>query len=171
MMYIRRDAMLASMSKAKDQQMQEIERKFLVKDDSYKLEASRFHHIIQAYISRDKARTVRVRIRDAQGFLTIKGASNASGTTRFEWEKEIALEEAQQLIDIALPGVIEKVRYIIPAENTLFWEVDEFLDENEGLILAEIELPTENTSFNKPNWLGDEVTGQAQYYNSALSNK
>jgi adenylate cyclase len=151
--------------------MQEIERKFLVRDDSFKLEASRFHHIIQAYLSRDKARTVRVRIKDASGFITIKGNSNASGTTRFEWEKEILLNDAQSLIDIALPGVIEKVRYIIPAENNLFWEVDEFLGENEGLLLAEIELPSENTTFAKPDWLGDEVTGQPEYYNAALSNK
>ncbi len=151
--------------------MQEIERKFLVRDDSFKLEASRFHHIIQAYLSRDKARTVRVRIKDASGFITIKGKSNASGTTRFEWEKEILLNDAQSLIDIALPGVIEKVRYIIPAENNLFWEVDEFLGENEGLLLAEIELPSENTTFAKPDWLGDEVTGQPEYYNAALSNK
>ena len=151
--------------------MQEIERKFLVRDDSFKLEASRFHHIIQAYLSRDKARTVRVRIKDASGFITIKGNSNASGTTRFEWEKEILLNDAQSLIDIALPGVIEKVRYIIPAENDLFWEVDEFLGENEGLLLAEIELPSENTTFAKPDWLGDEVTGQPEYYNAALSKK
>jgi adenylate cyclase len=151
--------------------MQEIERKFLVRDDSFKLEASRFHHIIQAYLSRDKARTVRVRIKDASGFITIKGNSNASGTTRFEWEKEILLNDAQSLIDIALPGVVEKVRYIIPTENDLFWEVDEFLGENEGLLLAEIELPSENTTFAKPDWLGDEVTGQPEYYNAALSNK
>jgi adenylate cyclase len=151
--------------------MQEIERKFLVRNDSFKLEASRFHHIIQAYLSRDKARTVRVRIKDASGFITIKGNSNASGTTRFEWEKEILLNDAQSLIDIALPGVVEKVRYIIPTENDLFWEVDEFLGENEGLLLAEIELPSENTTFAKPDWLGDEVTGQPEYYNAALSNK
>jgi adenylate cyclase len=146
----------------------EIERKFLVKDDSYKLQASRIHHIIQAYLNRNPARTVRIRIKDASAFITIKGNSNLSGTTRFEWEKEISLDDARQLIRLAEPGVIEKVRYVIPAENGLFWEVDEFLGEKEGLVLAEIELPDEKTTFEKPDWLGEEVTGQAPYYNANM---
>ncbi len=148
--------------------MQEIERKFLVKNDDYKLQSSRYHHIIQAYLSRDPARTVRIRIKDATAYITIKGASNTSGTTRFEWEKEIPVAEARELIRLAEPGVIEKVRYIVPANNLLFFEVDEFLGEHEGLVVAEIELPDENTPFDKPEWLGEEVTGQSQYYNSSM---
>jgi len=149
--------------------MQEIERKFLVINDDYKLEAERVHHIIQAYLNRHPARTVRIRINDAAGFITVKGASNQSGMSRFEWEKEIPVEEARELITLAEPGVIEKVRYVIPAGNGLKWEVDEFLGDNEGLVLAEIELPAENTGFKKPAWLGEEVTGNPAYYNSALS--
>ena len=149
--------------------MQEIERKFLVKNDDYKLEAEQVHHIIQVYLNRDPARTVRVRINDAAGFITVKGASDKTGTTRFEWEKEIPVEEARELIKIAEPGIIEKVRYIIPAGNGLKWEVDEFLGNNEGLVLAGIELPAEDTPFDKPAWLDAEVTGNPQYYNAVLS--
>ena len=149
--------------------MQEIERKFLVKNDDYKLEAQQVHHIVQAYLNRDPQRTVRIRIKNAQAFLTIKGASNDTGMTRFEWEKEIPLEEAQALLELAEPGVIEKVRYVVPAGDNLYFEVDEFLGDNEGLVLAEIELPDENTSFKKPDWLGEEVTGNPAYYNAQLS--
>jgi len=149
--------------------MKEIERKFLVKNDDYKLEAERVHHIVQAYLNRHPARTVRVRINDARGFITIKGASDQSGMSRFEWEKEIPVEEARELIQLAEPGVIEKVRYVIPAGNGLKWEVDEFLGDHEGLVLAEIELPDENAEFKKPDWLGEEVTGKKEYYNSSLS--
>ncbi len=149
--------------------MQEIERKFLVKNDDYKLEAGSLHHIVQAYLNRDPNRTVRIRIKDADAFLTIKGATNQSGMTRFEWEKEIPVEEARALLQLAEPGVIEKVRYIIPAANGLQWEVDEFLGDHAGLVLAEIELPDEKTPFEKPAWLGKEVTGQKEYYNSYLS--
>ena len=149
--------------------MQEIERKFLVKNEDYKLEASEIHHIIQGYLNRDPKRTIRIRLDNSQAFLTIKGESNSSGTTRFEWEKEIPLEEAKALLNLAEPGFIEKVRYIIPIDNNLYFEVDEFLGENEGLSIAEIELPDEKTSFVKPEWLGKEVTGQKEYYNSQLS--
>jgi len=149
--------------------MKETERKFLVKNDDYKLQAERFHHIVQAYLNRHPARTVRVRINDAAGFITVKGASNESGMSRFEWEKEIPVEEARELIKLAEPGVIEKVRYVIPAGNGLKWEVDEFLGDNEGLVLAEIELSDENAIFEKPDWLGKEVTGNPRYYNSVLS--
>ena len=149
--------------------MQEIERKFLVLNDDYKLEAGQVHHIVQAYLNRDPQRTVRIRIKNAQAFLTIKGASNDTGMTRFEWEKEIPLEEAQALLELAEPGVIEKVRYVVPAGDNLYFEVDEFLGDNEGLVLAEIELPDENTSFKKPDWLGEEVTGNPAYYNAQLS--
>ncbi len=149
--------------------MKEIERKFLVKNENYKIEASEIHHIIQAYLNRDPDRTVRVRIDNGHAFLTIKGKSNKSGTTRFEWEKSIEMEEAKSLLELAEPGIIEKVRYIIPAGKNMVFEVDEFLGEHQGLTIAEIELPDENESFVKPEWLGEEVTGQAKYYNSYLS--
>ena len=149
--------------------MKEIERKFLVKSDAYKLQASKYHHIVQAYLSKDPSRSVRIRIKDAMAYITIKGASSASGMSRFEWEKEIPVEEARELMKLALPGRIEKVRYIIPADGDLFFEVDEFLGNHVGLVLAEIELPDEKTNFFKPDWLGDEVTGQKEYYNSYLS--
>ncbi len=149
--------------------MQEIERKFLVNNDDYKLEAERIHHIVQAYLNRDPNRTIRIRIKDGNAYLTVKGATNQSGTTRFEWEKEIPLNEAQALLQLAEPGLIEKVRYVIPAKNGLKWEVDEFLGEHAGLVVAEIELPDEHTPFEKPQWLGKEVTGQKEYYNSYLS--
>ncbi len=149
--------------------MKEVERKFLVKNEDYKLESSEIHHIIQAYLNRDPSRTVRIRIDNGQGYLTIKGKSNDTGTTRFEWEKEIPLNEAQALMDLTEEGKIEKVRYIIPIDNNLKFEVDEFLGEHEGLTLAEIELPDENYRFKKPIWLGEEVTGKKEYYNSYLS--
>ena len=149
--------------------MKEIERKFLVKNDDYKLEAERILHIVQGYLNRNPQRTVRVRIQNGTGFLTIKGASDKTGTTRFEWEKEIPIEEAQALLELAEPGIIEKVRYVIPAGNNLYFEVDEFLGDQTGLTLAEIELPDPQTPFSKPEWLGKEVTGQKAYYNSQMN--
>ncbi len=149
--------------------MREIERKFLVKNEDYKLEASEIHHIIQGYLNRDPERTVRVRIDNGQAFITVKGKADSSGISRFEWEKEIPLEEAKQLLNIAEEGLIEKVRYIIPVEDGLKFEVDEFLGEHQGLNLAEIELPHEKMIFKKPPWLGKEVTGNKEYYNSYLS--
>ncbi len=149
--------------------MQEIERKFLVKNDDYKLEAVQVHHIVQAYLNRDPKRTVRIRIKNGQAFLTVKGGSNDTGTSRFEWETEIPLDDAKVMLELAEPGMIEKVRYVVPAGDNLFFEVDEFLDEHEGLVLAEIELPDENTPFEKPDWLGEEVTGNPDYYNAQLS--
>lgn len=148
----------------------EIERKYLVKGDFKKI-AVNHYQIDQGFLSTVPERTVRVRIKGNQGFITVKGIGNASGLTRFEWEKEISLEEAHSLLAICKPTIIQKIRYIIPTSNNLFFEVDEFLGENKGLLIAEIELPTENTLFEKPNWLGLEVTGVAKYYNSALSNK
>ena len=149
--------------------MQEIERKFLVLNEDYKLEAERLHHIVQAYLNRDPKRTVRIRIQDANAYLTIKGPSDKTGVSRFEWEKEIPIEEARALLELAEPGVIEKVRYVIPIQDNLAFEVDEFLGEHAGLTLAEIELPEEDYPFVKPSWLGAEVTGQPQYYNAQLS--
>ncbi|MFA5296944.1 MAG: CYTH domain-containing protein [Lutibacter sp.] len=148
----------------------EIERKFLVKGD-FKKHAIKSYIIAQGYLSKVPERTVRVRIRDDQGFLTIKGVGNASGTTRFEWEKEISKQDAENLLAICEPSTIEKIRYIIPTSYNLFFEVDEFFGENSGLIVAEIELPNENTSFEKPTWLGEEVTGNQKYYNTMLAIK
>ena len=148
----------------------EIERKFLVKGD-FKKHAIKNYKIAQGYLSKVAERTVRIRIRDNQGFLTIKGISNASGTTRFEWEKEISKQDAENLLLLCEPSIIEKIRYIIPANDNLYYEVDEFSGENNGLIVAEIELPNENTFFEKPMWLGEEVTGNQKYYNAILAKK
>ncbi len=148
----------------------EIERKFLVKGD-FKNLAVKSYQIAQGFLSTVPERTVRVRIKDHQGFLTVKGIGNASGLTRFEWEKEISIEEANSLLAICEPTIIKKKRYIIPASNDLFFEVDEFLGSNVGLLIAEIELPEETTFFKKPDWLGTEVTGITKYYNSTLSKK
>lgn len=148
----------------------EIERKFLVTRD-FKKQAIKSYKIAQGYLSTVPERTVRVRIRDHQGFITIKGVSNASGTSRFEWEKEIPVNEAENLLLLCEPTIIEKTRHIIPANDNLYFEVDEFFGENKGLIIAEIELPHENTEFTKPSWLGEEVTGQLKYYNASLAKK
>jgi len=145
----------------------EIERKFLVKAN-FKEHAISSIDIKQGFLSTVPERTVRVRIKGDKGFLTIKGIGNASGISRFEWEKEISKKEAVELLKICEPGVIDKKRYIIAANKGLFFEVDEFYGENLGLIIAEIELPDENTSFSKPLWLGKEVTGNVKFYNSYL---
>ncbi len=148
----------------------EIERKFLVKGD-FKPFVTIQYKIAQGYISKDRERTVRIRIRDDKGFITIKGKTSESGMSRYEWEKEIPLAEAKDLLKLCLPTVIEKTRYIVPANDGLYFEVDEFYGANQGLIMAEIELDSEEQAFEKPEWLGEEVTGQVQYYNSYLSNK
>lgn len=147
----------------------ETERKFLVKDDRYKAEAVRSVHIRQGYIAHDAGNTVRVRIKDDKGILTIKGATH--GFSRPEWEREIPLEDAQELFALCKSGSIDKIRHIVPAAGGRCFEVDEFLGENEGLVMAEIELGTEDESFVKPEWLGEEVTGDRRYYNSYLSIK
>lgn len=148
----------------------EIERKFLVKSDEFKQKATSQIRIVQGFLNTDPDRTVRVRIKGDKGFLTVKGASNESGTTRFEWETEITAAEATNLIDLCEAGILEKIRFEVPFGNHLY-EVDEFLSENKGLILAEVELNHEDERFEKPEWLGEEVTGQIQYYNSQLSKK
>ena len=148
----------------------EIERKFLVQDDSYKAAAFKSVRMIQGYISSSPGRTVRVRIADGQGSLTIKGASSASGAARYEWEKEIPEDEARALLEIAEPGVIDKTRYLIAnSDGVHTWEVDEFYGENAGLVVAEIELGFEEEPFDRPAWLGPEVTGDPRYYNSHLT--
>lgn len=148
----------------------EIERKFLVIGD-FKSQANKFTKIIQGYISSNPNRTVRIRIMGESAFLTIKGKSNETGTTRYEWEKEIDFSDAIDLLKLCESGIIDKTRYIVPEETGLVFEVDEFYGENEGLILAEIEIPNENYSFVKPSWLGTEVTGDIRYYNSMLMKK
>lgn len=150
--------------------MIEIERKFLVKSDSYKSLASSKTRIVQGFLNTDANRTVRIRIKGDLGFITVKGKSNTSGTSRFEWEKEISVEEADALLKLCEKGILEKCRYEIPAENHVY-EVDEFYGDNEGLTVAEIELNSENEAFQKPKWLGKEVTGKVKYYNSQLSKK
>lgn len=147
--------------------MVEIERKFLIIDKSFKENALRQETIAQGYLSSHPERTVRVRIKGEKGFLTIKGKGNESGTTRFEWEKEIPKTEAEALLKLCEKGVIEKVRYEVPSGNHVF-EVDEFFGENKGLFLAEVELQSEDENFEKPDWLGQEVTGDNRYYNAYL---
>ena len=146
----------------------EIERKFLVKNDSFKLNAFQKKYIKQGFLNSDKERTVRIRIIEDEAFLTVKGKSNNAGTVRFEWEKEISVEDAQKLMFLTEEVAIEKHRYYLKEGNHVF-EVDEFLGENAGLIIAEIEFTKENERFSKPNWLGKEVTGEIEYYNSSLS--
>ncbi len=145
---------------------QEIERKFLVKGDFMPF-VNKSTRIVQGYLSSVPERTVRVRIKGEKGFLTIKGIGNDSGASRFEFEKEITAAEATDLLKICEPGVIDKVRHLVTAGPYTF-EVDEFHGENEGLTVAEIELPDENAAFEKPSWLGEEVTGDKRYYNSML---
>jgi adenylate cyclase len=148
--------------------MIEIERKFLVNSDAFKYDALRKNHIAQGYLNSAPERTVRVRIKGDTGYLTIKGKSNETGLSRFEWEKEIPLAEAKTLLLLCEKGIIEKNRYEVPVGKHLF-EVDEFFGENEGLLLAEVELQSESEFFEKPHWLGDEVTQDQRYYNSYLS--
>jgi adenylate cyclase len=144
----------------------EIERKFLVKGD-FKPFVSKQTRIVQGYLSSVPERTVRVRIKGDKGYITIKGIGNASGASRFEWEKEVPVNEIEELLKICEPGVIEKIRYLVKAGPHTF-EVDEFHGDNRGLVLAEVELGSETESFQKPAWLGEEVTGDARYYNSML---
>ena len=148
--------------------MVEIERKFLVKSNAFKTEAFTQNRISQGYLSSVPERTVRVRIKGNKGFLTIKGVSNESGLSRYEWEKEIPVDEATALLKLCEQGVIEKTRFEVRMGNHII-EIDEFYGDNEGLIMAEIELQSETETFQKPNWLGVEVTQDFRYYNSYLS--
>jgi len=148
----------------------EIERKFLVSGD-FKSKAIRKQRITQGYLSSVPERNVRIRVVDKTGYLTVKGKGNSSGMTRFEWEKEISLDDAKKLLELCEPGIIDKTRYIIPERDELFFEVDVFYGKNKGLIIAEIELPTEDYQVNKPDWLGKEITGDYRYYNAMLSKK
>ncbi len=145
---------------------QETERKFLVAG-AYKHLAYKKFRITQGYLSTVAERTVRIRIKDDKAFITIKGSSNASGITRYEWEKEIPVNEALELLQLCEPGKIDKTRYLIQAGKHTY-EVDEFYGENQGLVMAEIELTSEDEAFIKPEWLGQEVTGNPDYFNSSL---
>lgn len=148
--------------------MLEIERKFLVTSDAYKKEAFFQKRIIQGYLNSNPERTVRVRIKENKAYLTIKGSSNTSGMSRFEWEKEIPVDEAKNLLLLCEKGVIDKTRFEVKIGNHIY-EIDEFYGENEGLEMAEIELQSETELFEKPSWLGEEVTNDKRYYNSYLS--
>lgn len=147
----------------------EIEKKFLARD-GFKEAAFDSVRITQGYLSSVPERTVRVRIRGDRGYITVKGPCNESGMTRFEWEKEIAPADAEDLLALAEPGVIDKTRFLVRnTDGRHVWEVDEFHGDNEGLVLAEIELGDESEPFDIPSWLGEEVTGDPRYYNSMLA--
>ena len=145
----------------------EIERKFLVSGE-FRQDSPESYRIMQGYICSDPDRTVRVRVRGDKGFLTIKGRGSEDGLSRYEWEKEIPVSEAFELMVLCGSGVIDKTRYLVPFGKHTY-EVDVFHGANEGLVLAEIELSDEQEAFEKPSWLGEEVTGDVRYYNSMLS--
>ncbi len=146
---------------------QEIERKFLVKSDDFKKVASKETRITQGYLSSVPERTVRVRVKGKSGYITIKGIGSASGASRYEWEREIPVSDVEELLKICEPGVIDKTRYEVKSGEHTF-EVDEFYGENQGLIVAEVELISEDQEFIRPDWIGEEVTGDSKYYNSML---
>jgi len=148
--------------------MIEIERKFLVNSSDFKAQAYKQTPIIQGFLNTHKERTVRVRLKGDTGFITVKGVSSSNGLSRFEWEKEITKQEAESLLLLCESGVISKTRYEVKVDGHIF-EIDEFLGDNFGLVIAEVELKSETESFTKPNWLGKEVTGDINYYNSQLS--
>lgn len=150
--------------------MLEIERKFLVKTDAYREESFNREEIKQGFLNTHPERTVRVRLSGYKGFITVKGMTDAEGVTRFEWEREIPAEEARALLEICEDGVIQKTRYYVRSGSHLV-EVDEFSGENEGLVIAEIELKEVKEEIVTPSWLGEEVTGDPKYYNSQLSKK
>ncbi len=146
---------------------QEIERKFLVKSDDFKKVASKETRITQGYLSSVPERTVRVRVKGKSGYITIKGIGSASGASRYEWEREIPVSDVEELLKICEPGVIDKTRYEVKSGEHTF-EVDVFYGENQGLIVAEVELISEDQEFIRPDWIGEEVTGDSKYYNSML---
>ena len=145
----------------------EIERKFLVKNLDFIKECTYKKQIKQGYLSKDPKRTVRVRIEEEKAFLTIKGETFDNGTSRIEIENKISIKDALELMKLCIPSPIKKIRYIIN-KNDFIFEVDVFEDKNEGLIIAELELNSKTSRFPKPDWLGKEVTGQVEFYNSQL---
>lgn len=148
--------------------MREIERKFLVLDKSFMNEAKKSEPMIQAYLTKDPERTVRIRVQGKRAYITIKGKSDDKGLSRFEWEKDITIAEAEELLKLALPTAIIKTRYWVPYKGQLF-EVDVFEGQHEGLVVAELELNTLDQEITLPGWCGEEVTGKKEYYNSYLS--
>ena len=147
----------------------EIERKYLVTSNSYKQMAVARYHICQGYISREKTGTVRIRITDDKAYLTIKGKPAAGHFARYEWEKEINVQEAKELMHLCQGTIIDKTRWIVPAaEDGLKWEVDEFHGKHEGLTLAEIELTSEEQEVEKPDFVGEDVTSDPRYYNANM---
>ena len=148
--------------------MLEIERKFIVTDDSYKAMAFSSDRIAQGYICREGGNSARVRIRGNKGYITIKGPSLDGGLSRFEWEKEIPVAEAQDLLKLCHGGIIDKIRHLVKCGEHIF-EVDEFFGDNEGLVVAEVELEDAGETFEKPAFIGREVTGDKRYYNSRLT--
>jgi len=149
--------------------MLEIERKFSVKSTTFLANAKESYKITQGYLNTDKNRTVRVRTKGNKGFITVKGISSADGLSRFEWEKEIDIKDAEALLLLCEYFVIDKTRYLIPFDTIVF-EVDVFEGANKGLVIAEVELETADQQFEKPDWLGEELTGDERYYNAYLSN-
>jgi adenylate cyclase len=148
--------------------MLEIERKFLVENNDFLKEAISSSKLVQGYLNSDKERTVRIRIQEETAYITIKGKSSVNGLSRFEWEKEIKVQDAELLLPLCEKGIISKTRYFVVFKDFTI-EVDVFNNENEGLILAEIELTTEDQKITLPSWIGKEVTGDKRYYNSYLS--
>lgn len=147
--------------------MIEIERKFKVRSEIFKTQAKRSFFIKQGFLNSDKNRVVRVRLSDGKGWLTIKGKSSKDGMERFEWEKEISENDAEELLNICELPLIEKRRFLVEHENHIF-EVDEFYGDNEGLVIAELELSNKDEKVNLPPWIGEEVTGEVNYYNANL---
>ncbi len=143
----------------------EIEHKYLVKNDSFKVQASSYSHIVQGYLCRQPERTVRVRIKDNKGYLTVKGKN--SGSVREEFEYEVPYDDAERMLKMCLPPILDKTRYIVPFEGHI-WEVDEFGGERQGLITAEIELSSKDEEYRIPGFIGEDVTGNPAYYNSNL---
>ena len=156
----------------KHMQNTEIERKFLVTSEAFKAQATKSYEIEQGYLCKEQGKTIRVRVRDDRAFLTIKSGKLREGLARFEWEREIDLEDARELLQLCLPGAISKTRYVIPAPSyrgaERYWEVDVFHGRLDGLVLAELELGDEHEPFERPQWLGEEVTGLPQYYNANM---
>jgi CYTH domain-containing protein len=148
--------------------MTEIERKFLVKSEAFKDQVFNSYDIRQGFLNSAPERTVRIRLKNDKGLLTIKGKSSADGLSRFEWEKEIPKTDAEALLLLCEKRIIDKTRYEVKVGNHTF-EVDEFYGDNQGLIIAEVELNSKTDTFEKPDWLGEEVTGDIKYYNSNLS--
>lgn len=149
--------------------MLEIERKFSIKSTTFLANIKESYDITQGYLNSDKNRTVRVRTKGPKAYITVKGMSSSDGLSRFEWEKEISVEEAEALLPLCEDFIIRKTRHIVPFNGFIF-EVDVFKEANEGLVIAEVELESSDQQFDKPEWLGEELTGDERFFNAYLSN-